>query len=462
MNVFAPLKRLFDLALAPWRRLQSDAIESSKAENSDDPLQLENVDHHTKRLWNLLVLSCASILIWAAIFPLDIVSIAEGVVETSIGLQKVQHLEGGIVSEILVKEGDHVTKDQPLVRMAPTRSNSDVGEITARMTALKTDLIRLEAEIAGTDTLKYPEDFKKENREIVARAMDLFRARRNNLHAGKETQRKEISQRQQDFAEITARLNNAKSRYQLAIEQVDIGKKLIASNLSNRYEQIEREKEANALKSRIEEDQQALIRAQESVEKARAAMAGIQSKYNEDVRQDLSNTRRQLDELADRQTKFKDVLSRTELRAPMAGTVKTRYVDGVGSVVPSGGTVLDLVPEDSKIIVEAKLQPQDIGYVQVGQRAFIQLASAEASIFGHIGGEVTYISPDSITDKEDRMTYYIVRVSPEKQQFDSRDRHYPLTSGVQITVGIVTGKRSVLEYLLSSLFRTMPFALSER
>lgn len=456
------MNALFNRLLAPWRRWQADAAASALAETSSDPRALENIDDHTNRLWTLLVASCVALFVWAAIFPLDVVSLSEGTVETSSGLQKVQHLEGGIVRELLVKEGEHVAKGQVLIRMEQTQSNSDFGEIDARLTGLKADRARLEAEVAGAATPSFPPELVAAHPEVVSRARDLFRARRETLRASLESQRREISQRQQDIAEISARLGNTRSRHQLAVEQVTIGEKLIASELSNRYEQLERLKEANALKSRIEEDQQGLIRARESVDKARATMAGIQSKYDEDVRRELNDTRRQLSELANREVKLKDTLSRTDLRAPMAGVVKTRLVNSVGAVIPPGAIVIDIVPDDSHVVVEAKLLPQDVGHVRVGQKAFVQLASSEATLFGQIKGSVSHVSPDSVTDKDGRLSYYVVRVQTEKTYFQSGDVRYDLTSGVLVSVGIVTGSRTVLQYLLNPILRTMPFALTER
>lgn len=425
-------------------------------------LDIENIEQHDIRLMNVLIGSFVIILLWSAIFRLDIVSIAEGTVETSSGLQKVQHLEGGIVRELLVKEGDRVKQGQVLVKMEPLQSHSDFGEVDARLTALEADRVRLEAEASNSDTLRFDPGFEQEHSDAVVQATSLFRARRDNLRASIETQHKEITQRQQDSEEIQARLNNSKNRHLLAVEQVQIGEKLLSSELSNRYEQLERLKEANALKSRIEEDQQAIIRAREGVAKARAAMVGIQRKYDEDVRKDLSDVLRQLKEQGNRGVKLKDALARTELRAPMAGVVKTRYVNNVGAVVAAGGTVLDLVPEDNGIIIEVKLPPQDIGFVQVGQKSFVQLSSVEASHFGRIEGKVTYISPDSVSDKENRMTYYVVRILTSQSYFGTASMRYDLTSGVQVTAGIITGSRTVLQYMLAPIQQTAPFALSER
>lgn len=429
---------------------------------------LESVDTRTTRLWQALVGTCAALLLWAVVFPLDVISVAEGTAVPSARLQKVQHLEGGIVRELLIKEGDTVASGQMLVRLEPVSSGADYGEVGARLTALQGDIVRLEAEAEGKARLEYPAEFAGIAPEVVKRNLELFQARRENLNNNIDAQKREIAQREQDIAEIGARLSHARGRHAFAQEQVAIGEKLMASELSNRYEQLERLKEANALKSRIEEDTAALARSREAVGKARASLQAIQTKYDEEVRKELSDARRQIEEMSNRGDKFRDQLSRTELRAPMAGIVKQLYVNNIGAVIPAGGTVLDLVPEGGGIVIEARLPPQDIGFIRLGQKAFVQLSSADATRYGRIEGKVVHVSPDSVTSKETQAnpnsltTYYMVRIETEADHFGRNDLRYELTPGVQVSAGIVTGSRTVLAYLLYPVFRTMPFAMSER
>lgn len=436
-----------------WQRWEKDAVEAARAEKEKDYIALEGIDAHTARLWKMLIGSCVGLLAWAIVFPLDVVSVAEGTVEPSARLQKVQHLEGGIVRELLIKEGEKVEKGQELVRLEPTQSNADYGEVDARLTALKADQLRLEAESAGTRTFRMPKDFARLHADVATRAEKLFAARRETLQAN-------LAAHERAIAEISARLKHARASHQLAVEQVAIGNKLLAQELSNRYEQIDREKEENALLSRIREDEQAIGKAQ-------SEMAAVRNKFDEDVRKELSDVRRQIEEMSNRGDKFRDQLTRTGLRAPMTGVVKQLYVNNIGAVVPAGGTVLDLVPGDGQIIVESKLPPQDVGFVRVGQKAFVQLASAEATRYGRIEGKVVHVSPDSVINKDSPAgqglpVYYIVRVAADQDHFGDRDMRYDLTPGVQVTAGIVTGSRTVLTYLLYPIFRTMPFAMTER
>ncbi len=423
--------------------------------------QLEIIDRASQRLNHLLMFSCVALILWGAIAPLDVVSMAQGTVTPSSRIQRVQHLEGGIVREILVKEGESVTQGQALINLESTANSADYGEIAARVRALTADMARWDAEADKGDSLNLAPAFVKENQKLVERTQSLLNARRQTLQSQLAGQHDEIAQREQDITEISARLRNSRERLTLVEEQLAIDAKLVKEDLSNRYEQIERLKEANQLRSRIEEDNAGFTRAQSALEKARNNLNGIQSGYDQEMQTQRADTRRQLEESQERVQKYQDSLKRSVLRAPMSGVVKSLYVSTEGGVVSPGEIVLDLVPANDMLVIEARLPPQDIGHVRIGQKAFIQLASPEAAKLGQLDGTVEHISPDTMITK-DGQAFYIVKIVTKSNHFGKGDQIYPLTPGVIVSAGIVTGERTVLAYLLSPLLSTAPFALSER
>lgn len=430
--------------------------------HAQDPTTLERVARSTMWLWRGLLITCVSILLWSVIFQLDIVSMAEGVVQPFSKVQRVSHLEGGILRAINVKEGDRVAKGQVLVTMVPTQSRADVGEITVHMSALQADIFRLQAENADAEAIAFPPAFTREHPELAQKASDLLHTHRESLRIALHMQEKEIAAKEQDVAEITARLANTRQRYQLAVEQLQIGERLLAKQLSNRYEQIDREKDVAALKSRIEEDEPALRRSRELAGKARSEIKGLQAKYTGDVRKELADVQRQWQESSSRSEKSVDALARTDVVAPTAGIVKSLYFTNAGAVIPPGANIIDLVPLDDRLIVEVKLPLKEVGYIELGQTAIMQLASSDASHYGRLDGVVEYISPDSVVPTKEGPAFYIVRASLPRDYFGQNNNRYRIIPGVSVTVGIVTGKRSMLEYLLYPLMRTLPFAATER
>lgn len=422
---------------------------------------LEEIDSGNLRLLNAMIVACLVILVWSAVAPLDVISMASGVVQPAGKVQKIHHLEGGILRTLHVKEGDVVSKGQLLVTLSTTQYAADAGEISARMNSLQADLWRLEAESSHLPFPDVSADFKKNHAELADRTLSLFKARRESLQQSINAQEREISAREAELSEVVSRLDNTRERYRLAVEQAQIGERLIAKQLSNRYEQIDREKEVVSLKSRIEEDESASRRLRVLASKARNELSGLRSRYEGDVRKELSDVRRQLAENTSHNDRLMDSLVRTDLTAPAAGIVKSLYFTNPGAVIPPGGEVLDLVPEDDRLIIEAHLQLQDIGFTALGQTAIVQLASSDATRFGRLEGKVEYVSADSISPKEG-VAYYIVKIALPKTYFGTGQDTYRLVPGVPVSVGIVTGSRTVLQYLLYPILRTVPFSLSER
>jgi len=417
---------------------------------------IENISE-THRSFNLLLsVGVFSFLIWASLYPLDIISLAQGTITPASNVQAIQHLEGGIIEEIKVEEGDKVKAGQELAVLQSIASGSDYGELFTRVQSLRADLIRLEAEASETEEPFYAEI----EPEIAQKSMSLFTARQENLRSNRDAKLAEVTQRKQDIQEITARLRNTRSRFQFAEEQVRIGKDLLAEGLSNRYEQLDRLKEASTLQSSIEEDEASLVRAKAARDAAMHALEALKTGFQQDVAKELSETRQHYSEASQRLAKYQDNFQRAHLRAPKDGVVKAIYVSTRGAVLKPGDTVMDLVPEGDLLVIEGQLPPQDIGHVQVAQKAFIQLASNDASRFGRVEGRVIHIGADTLQTEEGE-PYYVVRIEPNQIYFKSAEKKYNMIPGVLVSAGIITGQRSVLEYIFSPLLQTMPFALGE-
>jgi adhesin transport system membrane fusion protein len=405
-----------------------------------------NLDKDSSLLW-IIVISIVSILLWASFSKLDIVSISNGNIIPSSKIKHIQHLEGGIVDEIKVEEGQSVSQNEPLLILSSISNKSDLGEIRIRILSLKADIYRLEAESNFFREIKFDKSFKKDNLNLVKRTKELFISRRDSFASKIVTQKKAIEA-------IEARLENSKKRLLLAKEQVQIGENLIKEKLSNRYEQVDRLKEVNILESSIDEDKVAIKKAKEQLKQ-------IKKEYKEDVETKLSESRQSLKEFTQRAQKYEDTLKRTVIKSPMSGVIKSLNVVTIGGVVKAGDTVVEIVPLNDKLIVEAKLLPQDVGYIKKNAKAFIQLDGNDGYRYGKLNGKVVHISPDSlITDKGE--SFFLAKIELEKSYFGNQRDKIELFSGMIVTVGIVLGERSVLEYILSPFLESSNFVLSER
>ena len=411
-------------------------------------------------LW-LCVSLCVLFLIWSAVGKLDIVSTAQGRVIPSTKVKSVQHLEGGIVREILVKEGDRVRPGQTLVILEETAQGSSVEELEIRINSLAAEKARLEAEAQGLDEPVFPEDLVRHHPEIVEQAMELFNARRTRLENDLAMDRENVIQREQDVHEITAGLKNARQSLKLVREQIKISEELLQENLTTKYKHLSFLREESELKGKIEQNSAALPRAESSLAESREKLKRVTHSFQENAREDLKKVDRELEEFTQRLRKFSDTLKRTVIRSPVHGVVKTLHIVTIGGVVKPGMDIVELVPLSDRLVVEAHLPIQDIGYVQVGQKAKVTLASQDSGRFGKLDGTVVQVSPDTFTTPDGR-TFYTVRIETPEDSFVRGNFEYKLIPGMLVTAYIHTGERTVLEYFLSPFLDSMDQAMQER
>ena len=420
-------------------------------------------NRNTHMFLGVCVLGCLAFIAWATLGTLGIVSQATGEVVPSTQVKTVQHLEGGIIREIQVREGERVKKGQPLIVLESTASGADVIELKARITGLRIEAARLQAEAASLKRPKFDASLQASSPDLIREALNLFNSRRKRLGEEIAGRTEIMTQRRQDVRESRGRgrIRNQGASLKLLNEQIKISEELLKDDLTNRYNHLNLLKDATKLKGAIEEDRVALDRALSTFKQARSDRARVQSTYQQEVRTDLEQARRQLAEFAPRMAKFEDSLKRTVLRAPVDGVIKTLYVVTIGGVLRAGHTVVDIVPVDDRLVIEAKLPTQDIGFVQQAQRALVKLASTDAMRFDSLEGKVVSVSPDTLI-AQDGVPFYKVRIETDRDHFARRNIRYNLFPGMQVSASIHTGERTVLENIFDPFLDSMGSAMRER
>jgi adhesin transport system membrane fusion protein len=426
-----------------------------------EPTTITGTGRSTHRLLALCITTCLMFFIWASVFTLDIVSLASGEVIPSSLIKSVQHLEGGIIRKISIHEGEQVKRGQELIVLEPTQSGADVGEIRVRLLSLRTEIVRLEAEVSGADAPTFKADLMTDYPRMAKQTLARFKSRKKSLQSRIDSQSQTIAQRSQEIKEIRARIKNLNQNLVLMKEQISISEELLKEDLTNRYNHLDLLKESSGIQGRIEEDASALHRARSALKEAEANLDGIVTAFREESGMQLEEARLSFNELSQREQKFDDNLARTILRSPVDGVIKTLYITTVGGVLRAGQTVIDVVPVDDRLVVEAKLKTDDIGYVKAGQSALIKLNSADALRFGGIDGTVTNVSPDTLVT-EQGTPYYKVRIEMANDRFQRGDLQYKLFPGMQVIASIRTGDRTVIEYLTDPFLNTMSGAMRER
>jgi len=423
--------------------------------------RLANKSSKDLNVLRLLYITVSAIFVWMWLGTLDVVSLTMGNVVPSSQIKTIQHLEGGIVYKIHVEEGQKVIAGQSLVELETTDSEANVGEMLVRLDTLTVQMARLDAESIGSEEITFTPEVEQRTPKLARQEKALFKARRDGYLSGVASQQGLITQKEQVIEQVSSRLKHSENKLDLLKEQIDISSELLKDELTNRYNHLTLLKDKSTLLSQIDEDKALLKGSEASLVEARERLNEIRLSYQANSRGELEKSRREYSELSQRMEKLKDSLKRTILRAPVDGTIKTLNVHTVGGVIRPSEAVIELVPTGDKLLIEVKLPPQDVGFVQIGQTAQIRLASADATRLGKLDGKVIHISPDSFVDEEGA-AFYKVRIETEQNFFERNGLKYFLSPGVQVSTGIVTGERTVFEYLFEPFLGGIERALRER
>ena len=413
----------------------------------------------SRKLFSILLLCIIAIACWFKFGSLDIVVSAEGVIKPSKKIQKVQHLEGGIIRSIEVKEGQGVRKGEPLIILETAASDSELNELKSEKMKAMADLIRLESEILDFSTPKFDQDdFDK---LIIIKSMSLFFARKKNYENRVEIQKKEILEKTQELSEIQERLKKNKDFLRIIEEKIKISTELMQDELTNRLEHLSFLERRVEVSGRIKEDYWAEQRAETGIQKAKLRIENIKVNVKTDIASEINDVSGLLKALTHRGKKYEDSSNRTIIRSPMAGKIKYLYYATEGGVISPGAVVLDLVPSDGKLIVEAKLPANEIVYVKKGQTAKVRLMSSGPAGFGVAEGVVEYISADSIVN-EQGSSFYIIKVNVQTDNIRYGDVAYKFFPGETVICHILTGKRNLASYFMSPFSNFRERSLTER
>lgn len=362
-------------------------------------------------------------LIWASLAEVDEVTRADGKVIPSSQIQVIQNLEGGILSEINVREGDQVAKDEVLLKIDDTRFSADYKENQKKYYSLLASIARLKAESRGLDTIEFPEEVKREGQDMIASELKLF------------NQHKE---------QMEATLKTLKQSYQLALEEMEITKPLVKEGLMSKLELLRLKREVNEVEGNILQEKE---------------------DFQSTAQNELTEKQTELAALTEALKAMQDRMVRTTVRSPVRGTVKKINIATRGGVIQPGMDILEIVPAEDTLLIEAKVKPSDIGFIHPEQEALVKVTAYDFSIYGGLDGIVEYISADTIKDEEnlnDDESYYKILVRTKKNYLSKDNKKLNIIPGMPVTVDILTGKKSVLDYILKPFLKAKSEALRER
>lgn len=419
------------------------------------PAALNRRERHDRGLLFGLVAAVLAIGLWAALAPVDRIVRAEGRIVSAARAQIVQHLEGGIVREIAVREGQQVTKDQVLMRLSDVQANKDVQQGMSRLQALQATQARLQAEAAGRTPLTFPRDIAEEYRRTE---LEAFAERSRRLRSEQAALEQQISQRQAELGETEVRARNAARELELSRKQSAMLEELHTRGSASKLELIEAQGRTQRMISAYGEAVAAIPRLNAAIAEMRSRQAESLARFRSEARVELSQIGAELDRLSFAVGGDTDRLARTEVRAPVSGVVNRLNFNTVGGVVRPGETILEITPSEGPLAVEARVRPDDRASLREGLPTRVMIGAYDYAVYGALDGGVSEVSSDTLSDERGGR-YYRVTIRIDHA-------HGPLAAevilpGMSAHADIVLGKRSVLSYLVSPLLKFTTRALRE-
>jgi adhesin transport system membrane fusion protein len=409
----------------------------------------------------------ATFLIWAHFAVLDEVKRGNGKVVPSRQTQVVQSLEGGIISELLIQEGAIVTKDQPLARIEDTNFASQFGEIRERRGAMAARVIRLEAETLGRTNVEFPDELVKIAPRAVQTERSVFDAHMRKLAQDIDVVSQQESQKLKEIEELRASETRFSETLTLLNRELALTRKLYDQKVVPEIEMLRSDRQATDMRGQLAVVQATMVKTQAAVQEARSRLLNIGTAFRAQAEDDLAKSRGDLAVLDENIKSAQDRVRRTELRSPVRGVVNRLNITTIGAVVAPGASLMEIVPLDDTLLVEGRVRPQDIAFIRPDHEAVVKLSAYDSSVYGSLHGRVERISADTITDdkgdKNERgETFYRVMVRTEKNHLGSAEQPLPIIPGMVATVEVLTGKKSVLDYLLKPARTLRDEAFRER
>lgn len=383
---------------------------------------------------------------WMALAKVDRVVHTAGRVVPSGKQQLVQHLEGGIVSQVFVREGDTVTKGQSLIAVSALQANSSLGEKRARLEGLSARAARLQAEAEGGRFVA-PAGGNASSQEMRHQS-DAFEARMARLGQSLRVIEEQQSQKRQEAAEQEARRKGLSAELDVARQQLTLVQNLLAKNAASQLEMLDARARVERLATQIREAETAIPRLQAAALELQARAAETRAQFRSESRTSLADARVEMQRLQQEIGADSDRVRRTDIVAPVSGVVNKLLFNTVGGVVKPGDTLMELTPTDAALVVETRVAPSERGALQTGQKAIVKVAAFDYTVFGTLAGQVSEISADSLVDERGERYFRVgITVDPASQ----RQFGQAITPGMTITADAVTGQRTVMQYLLSPI-----------
>ncbi len=425
-----------------------------------DRASLKYTRHKSRMLLYISFLTIVALIVWSGYAMIDETTSGTGKVIPSNQIQKVQSLNGGIVSELLIKDGNKVLKGQALIKLDDIGLVANYGENQLRFVELKAKACRLEAESTNKPFKNNIED-SVNLKKYMSYEQSLYKTNKEHLDNILSSRQEQILQSEQQLAEAKAKKRELTKNYKLIKKQIKITKPLVSKGIVSEIDYIKLRREANTLYGEMRSTELSIPRLKAVIAEKRQNKKELRLNFSSGAKEELNKVLAEMSRLHEKMGALDDKVKRAILRSPVDGIVKRILVSTIGEVVQAGEDLVEIVPADDNLVIEAKIKPSDIAFLHPNQKVVVKFTAYSFVIYGGLEGNLYQISPDSILD-EDGKNVYLVRVTTDKKYLGTEEDPLEIIPGMTTNIQIVTGKRSVLQFLLKPILRAKANAFRER
>lgn len=444
-----------------FRAEQRQLAEDKDYLSDVNSVNLYGVPFHAHLILLLSFVFIAIALIWANFAALDEVTRGSGKIIPSSHIQVVQNLEGGILSKILIQEGDLVEKGQELLELDDVRFASSFKETKLKYYELLANNARLTAETTGK-ALKIPQEVIDNAPELAEHTRRLFHSRQSELETSGSVLAQQVRQKEQELIELKSKQEQLNRSYTMLQKEVTMSEPLVAQGAMSEVEMLRLRRSSNDLQGELSAARLAIPRIQAYLNENKNKLAEMRVRFQTEALKELNENKAELDRTKASTLALEDRVSRTRIVSPVRGTIKQLKISTIGGVIQPGMDLLEIVPLDDTLLVEAQVRPADIAFLRPGQEAMVKLTAYDFSIYGGLKAKLEHISADTIINEEDKKSYFLIRLRTEKNYLEKNGEKLDIITGMNADVDILTGKKSVLDYLLKPILKAKQHAMRER
>jgi adhesin transport system membrane fusion protein len=397
---------------------------------------------------------------WAATAHLDEVAVGSGKVIPSSQVQMIQNLEGGIIAELLVKEGEMVEQGQILLRVDGVGFQSELRQNRAKQLALEGQLARLTAETEGRD-IAFPAQILSDRPDIAERERALFTSRQSELEAALEGLAQQIEQRRQEVNNLKSRDQSLTRNLAFVRQELTMSLELAEKGYRSKLEVLKLQQKFTELEGQVNSTRIAIPQAQAALSESERKLEERRLAHRSQALAELTQQKGELAALNEALRAQEDRVTRREVRSPVHGIVKHVKMHTIGGVIQPGADLIEIVPVDDQLLVEARVSPSDIAFIRPGQKATVKLTAYDYSVYGGLEAKLEHISADSLLNERGE-PYYLIRVRTNQNYLGKDEKKLAVMPGMVASVDIVTGDKTVLQYIMKPLLKTTERALRER